>query len=206
MELLTLEWSHSVKLTLGLLSVVNPVSAVPIFLTLTDEAPTRRKQMGTLAAISVGFILLLSCWLGALLLQGMGISLPSFRVAGGILILLLGLQILSGHSPSISEEERDTAAVVPLSMPLMAGPGAISTAILFAEESQNGSEQIALIFAIAAVSLSVWFCLRLAPWLAQALGATGMRVLNRIMGLLLAALGIEFISLGIAAAFPILNR
>lgn len=215
MEIVSLEFSQTAKLILGLLSVVNPLGAIPIFLSLTaEEQPASRSKIGSVAAFSVGIILLVAMFVGAPLLKGLGISLSSFRIAGGILILLMALKIMLNEGTGSQNiktaepipQENHSAAVVPISMPLLAGPGAISAVILFAQQNKTLWEEVALVLSIIVTALVVWLCLSAAPQLARILGVTGMRIMSRIMGLLLAALGVEFISKGLMASFHVLAK
>ncbi len=206
-----LDSAQAIKMAIGLISVVNPIGAIPMFLSLTsDQTPRERSKTGTIASISVGCILGFSIFIGAPLLAGMGISLPSFRVAGGILILLMALNMLkdgrSEHKHSLKDEQdaqdRDSIAVVPLSMPLLAGPGAISTVIVFSQQASSPWQKTEILLAVIAVAGTVFLCLKMAPYIARVLGAVGMRVMTRIMGLLLAAIGVEFITNGLLGSFP----
>ncbi len=202
------------KLMVGMVAVVNPIGAIPLFLSLTEkETPAERRSTGTFAALGVTAVLGLSVFLGEPLLKLMGISIPSFRVAGGILILLMALDMLkdgkSDHKNSPLDardaKKRESIAIVPLAIPLMAGPGSISTVIVFAQQSKTPAQYAALFAAVFAVGLISWVALQLAPLVAKLLGPVGMRVMTRIMGLLLAAIGVEFITLGLQASFSILK-
>lgn len=210
-----LDISQSLKLLIGLISIVNPIGAIPMFLSLTDDqSPPERQRTGAQAAFAVTIILSTSLFLGEPLLKGLGISLSSFRVAGGILILLMALNMLkdgrSAHKQNPEDErdaqQRESITIVPLSMPLLAGPGAISTAIVFSQQSSSWLQQLLHLGAIAGVGLVVGLCLRTAPWISKVMGPPGMRVMTRIMGLLLAAIGIEFMTQGLLGSFPILGQ
>ena len=207
----TFDSAQTIKMAIGLISVVNPIGAIPMFLSLTaDQNPHERSRTGTIASISMGCILGLSIYIGAPLLSGMGISLPSFRVAGGILILLMALNMLKDgrteHKYSLKDEQdaqkRESVTVVPLSIPLLAGPGAISTVIVFSQQAGTPFQKTQIFLAVLAVAITVFMCLKMAPLIARALGPVGMRVMTRIMGLLLAAIGVEFITNGLLGSFP----
>lgn len=204
--------SQAIKMAIALISVVNPIGAIPMFLSLTaGQNAHERGKTGSMASASVGCILGLSIFIGAPLLSGMGISLPSFRVAGGILILLMALNMLkdgrTDHKQSMTDEvdaqqHRESIAVVPLSMPLLAGPGAISTVIVFSQQAASPLQKTQILMAVIVVAMMVFICLKMAPLIAKVLGAVGMRVMTRIMGLLLAAIGVEFITNGLLGSFP----
>jgi len=206
-----LEVPQYAKLFIGLLSIVNPMGALPIFLSMTQaHTPRDRNKVGLIASFSVAVILAAAVFVGEPLLNAFGIGIPSFRVAGGILILLMALSMLNdtaNRAKKIEQEqqeaqEQDSLAIVPLSMPLLAGPGAISTVIVFAQQDTTPSHYLSMVGAIALVGVVVFIALRLAPLLARILGPVGLRVLTRIMGLFLAAIGIEFMANGLGVLFP----
>ncbi|MBI5042051.1 MAG: NAAT family transporter, partial [Gammaproteobacteria bacterium] len=155
-------------------------------------------------------VLVVALLMGESLLNFFGISLDSFRVAGGILILLMAISMLHGGiSPAkqTSEEaqdaeEKDNIAVVPLGMPLLAGPGAISTIIIYSHRG-HGLLHLALLLSIAlSLALLTWVALRAAPAIAERLGRTGLNIVTRIMGLILAAIGVEFMAGGLKQLLP----
>jgi multiple antibiotic resistance protein len=206
-----IDWSEYAKFFIGLLAIVNPIGIVPVFMGLTRHlAAPERSVVGLRAAITVGMVLVVALLMGEALLNFFGISLDSFRVAGGILILLMAISMLHGGiSPAkqTSEEaqdaeEKESIAVVPLGMPLLAGPGAISTIIIYSHRSQDIAHY-ALLFSIAVVlALLTWLALRAAPAIADRLGRTGLNIVTRIMGLILAAIGVEFMANGLRQLFP----
>ncbi len=195
----------------AILAIVNPIGIVPIFLALTaNESEKERKHTAHISAFSVGLILLISAFAGESILAFFGIGLPSFRVGGGILVLLMAISMLQAkqsrlrQSPSEAEyaEEKDNVAVVPLAMPLMAGPGAISLAIIHGHQATNVSNKIILGSSIFAVALIVLISLHLAKPIGRALGVTGLNIATRIMGLILAAIGVQMIALGLVKLLP----
>lgn len=215
MDISFLDFSQIFKLMVGITVVINPIGAIPLFLSLTEtETSEERRNTGTFAALGVTSVLAFSAVMGEPLLKMMGIGIPSFRVAGGILILLMALNMLkdgqsdhkSNPQDAADARKRESIAIVPLAIPLMAGPGAISTVIVFSQQAKHPAEYVSLFLAIFAVGLLSWTALQLAPFLAKMLGPVGMRVMTRIMGLLLAALGVEFITLGLEASFEVLKR
>ncbi|EEY71272.1 putative membrane protein [Grimontia hollisae CIP 101886] len=155
-------------------------------------------------------ILVVSLLAGQLLLDFFSISLDSFRVAGGLLLVSIAFTMMSGklgedkqnkqeQSESVSREQ---IGVVPLAMPLLAGPGAISSTIVYASRYPSSVDTVGLIASICIFATGIWGLLRLAPTIVKFLGQTGINVITRIMGLILAALGIEFITNGLRALFP----
>jgi multiple antibiotic resistance protein len=215
MDISFLDFAQIFKLMVGVTAVVNPIGAIPLFLSLTEtETPEERRSTGTFASLGVTTVLAFSVVMGAPLLKMMGIGIPSFRVAGGILILIMALNMLkdgqsdhkSNPQDAADARKRESIAIVPLAIPLMAGPGAISTVIVFSQQANRPAEYVSLFLAVFAVGFLCWIALQLAPFLAKILGPVGMRVMTRIMGLLLAAIGVEFITMGLEASFEVLKR
>ncbi len=163
-----------------------------------------------MTGFSVGLVLMVSLLFGEKILNVFGISLASFRVGGGILILLMAISMMQATmSPTrqTPEEARDAVlkenvAVVPLAIPLLAGPGAISTIILYADRAKVCSHYVVLAFVIVGVAIFVWAIFSLAQPVSRKLGRTGINVVTRIMGLIMAAIGVEFMSNGLKQLFP----
>jgi multiple antibiotic resistance protein len=193
----------------ALFVIINPIGAIPLFITLTRDQPIAgRKRIARVTATAVAVVLLLGVFLGDPLLQFFGISLPAFRVGGGILILMMAIAMLKGHqgearhSPDDDAEERESVAVVPLAIPMLSGPGAISTTIVYAHRAHTVWDYAFLVFAALLIAAVVWIALYLAEPIAKRLGRYGINVTTRVMGLILAAVAVEFIAGGIAQLFP----
>ncbi len=208
-----MEFEFSVFLTsfVALLAIVNPIGIVPIFLTLTSgDSEKNRRHTAHLSALSVGIILLLAAFAGEAILGFFGIGLPSFRVGGGILVLLMAISMLQAkqsrlrQSPSEAEyaEEKENVAVVPLAIPLMAGPGAISLAIIHGHQAVSLQNKFMLGGSIVAVALVALISLSLAKPIGKALGVTGLNIATRIMGLILASIGVQMIAQGLLKLLP----
>lgn len=205
------EWAEYAKFFAGLLAIVNPVGAIPVFIGLTEGLnPARRHRTALLSALAVGAVLLAALFTGEAILSFFGITIASFRVGGGILILLIAVSMMHAKlSPAkqTDEEAQDAAekesvAVVPLASPLLAGPGAISTIIVYAHRSPAPMHYTVLAAEILVMALIVWTVFRAAPLLSQRLGRTGINVLTRIMGLILAAIAVEFMANGLRQLLP----
>ncbi|MDD5037139.1 MAG: YchE family NAAT transporter [Methylococcaceae bacterium] len=199
------------KLLAGLVSVVNPIGAIPIFLSLTENRSLQeRRRTAWICASSVGIVLVLAFACGESILRLFGIGIPSFRVAGGILVLLMGISMLrathdgSRHTPEEHAEsfERDSVAVVPLAIPLLSGPGAISTTIVYAHQENSWTHFLLVGLVLGTVSLLVLLALLAAPKIASLLGKTGMNIITRVMGLVISSIAVEFIASGLNALFP----
>jgi multiple antibiotic resistance protein len=201
-----------VKSGLALFAIVDPVGVIPIFLMATQGFTLAQSHASArVAALTVFGVLTAFAFLGEPLLAFFGVRLAAFSIAGGLLLLLLALSMVEAHvSPqrqtrdeALEAEERDSVGAVPLGVPLLAGPGAI-THVIIAAGAVEGSplQQGLLLIPIALVALSVWLAFRAAPAIAARLGRTGIHVITRLMGLIIAAISIEMIARGLAALFP----
>lgn len=203
-----------VVLFVSMFSIVNPFLAVPTFVDLAGrDSPARRRGIATQTSVAVFVILTGSYFTGRALLAFFGISVPSLRVAGGLVILALAWSMLHARisgtkqTPEEVEEmarprERSAIGVVPLAMPLLAGPGAISLMIIAAGNANGFASRAAAVVAAFLIAVSIWVILQAAAGIARVLGQTGMNVATRFMGLILAAMAVEFITTGLAAIFP----
>ncbi len=200
-----------IKFFIGLFALVNPVGIIPVFISMTSyQTAVARNKTNLTANLSVAIILWTSLFLGDGILQIFGISIDSFRIAGGILVVTIAMSMISGklgEDKQNKQEKSETAiresvGVVPLALPLMAGPGAISSTIVWGSRYHSWINLLGFTVSIALFALSCWLLFRAAPWLVRLLGQTGINVITRIMGLLLMALGIEFIVTGLRAIFP----
>lgn len=203
--------SEFLKSFVAILAIINPIGVVPLFLALTaSESESERKHTAHISAYSVATILLMSAFAGEIILAFFGIGLPSFRVGGGILVLLMAISMLQAkqsrlrQSPSEAEyaEEKENVAVVPLAMPLMAGPGAISLAIIHGHQAVSMPQKVMLALSIVSVAIVVLISLHLAKPIGKALGVTGLNIATRIMGLILASIGVQMIALGLIKLLP----
>jgi len=199
-------WLFAVHAFATVLSIVDPFGAAPIFIGMTPhDAAAERRRQARVAALVCGGVLIVFALLGNRVFAFFGISTAAFRVAGGSLLLLLALDMLRAReSPTrqTPEERREglekaDVSITPLGIPLLAGPGAISTVALLgtaARDARGGLAHLAiLIAAIALVSALTWLVLSHAPRVVRCLGPIGVRLVTRIMGLLLAGIGAEFI-------------
>jgi len=206
-------WTEYAKFFVALAAIVNPIGAVPVFINVTaDQLAGDRNRTARVAAVTAGGVLTMTLLCGEAILRFFGITIASFRVGGGILILLMAISMLHARmSPAKHTEEeardsaeRDSVAIVPLGIPLLAGPGAISTVILHAQRHVAAEHYLLLELAIALLTSLIWLIFRLAPLISRVLGRTGINVVTRIMGLIMAAIGVEFIALGLKQLFPLL--
>jgi multiple antibiotic resistance protein len=198
------------RFAVTLTAVVDPFLAVPFFLTVTasrSEAESRR--LARVVALTVFLVLAVSAFVGEALLELIGASLSAFRVGGGLVLLLMALAMLNAQAGSVRQskaealelEEGELQGVVPLAIPLLAGPGAISTAII-AAEGGSAVHQLVIVLCIGVVCLVSWLTMRAAHRIAARMGTTGLNVATRILGLLLAAMAVQTMAVGLRQLFP----
>ena len=178
--------------------VIDPIGLAPLFVALTQGVPDAKRRGIALRACGIGMVILIVFALfGEAVLGFIGISMPAFRVAGGVLLFLTALDMLferrTKRREDQTEEDHDDPSVFPLAIPLIAGPGAIASVILLTGQ-RPGIEGLALVLAITALVLCTVLVLFLASSLLErALGKTGITVVTRLLGMLLAALSVQFV-------------
>ncbi len=183
----------------SLFSVINPIEAAPIFVSLTAGAPQDRRKMALRASFAAALILAVFALTGGAIFSAFGITLPAFQIAGGILFTTMGLTTLrEDHSPDrAAPVVTSDPSIVPLGMPLIAGPGAISTVMVLVGQARDGGHRVALALAIAANILLTLVILLAAPGLVARIGETGQRIVSKIMGLITAVIGVQFVLNGV---------
>ncbi|CAM8273566.1 NAAT family transporter [Candidatus Methylopumilus universalis] len=198
-----IEWTFIIKTTIALIAIVDPIGCLPLFLSLTGQhKKINKKNVVKMTAITVFIILVTSLFLGDKILNMFGISMPSFQICGGILLLIMAISMMLGKHQVIEsgqngKSDKDLIAFVPLSIPLLAGPGAMSNMIIAAHQAPNLINQSFLILPCLAVSLLIWLTLSFAENISRVIGAIGTKIITRVMGLLLGSMAIEFITRGI---------
>jgi multiple antibiotic resistance protein len=187
-------------------AIVDPLATAPIFLAITPgNTEEERRRMAAQASLVAGGVLLVFALTGNRIFTFFGISTPAFRVAGGILLLVTALETLrsgEGGKPQTPEERRESlekpdVAITPLAIPLLAGPGAISTVALLGSNAKNAVDMLIVGAAIVLTLTIAWVALANAGRLVKIVGRIGLKIVTRIMGLLLAGIGVEFILAGI---------
>ena len=205
------EWTDLVKLTVALLAIVDPFASIPVFLgTTVGYTRLERRRVTQVVAITVFCVLGVSALIGTQVLRFFGISIPSFLIAGGILLLLMAISMLQARESGIRQTpdeaaeaaERDAVAVVPLGIPLLAGPGAISTMIIATHQSPGLGHHLLLLIPAGLIAITVWATFAAATRISERLGKTGMNIITRVMGLIIAAIGVEYIYRGLIELFP----
>lgn len=191
--------------------IVDPLVAVPLFLTITaGDGEPKRRATARKASLVVGVVLTFFALGGGVLFKLLGVTLPAFQIAGGVLLGLTAIDQLRSEpaktrtTPAELEEgvEKQDVAIVPLAMPILAGPGAIATVMMLTAKSTRLWEIGPIIGAIWGTALLCWLVLRGASWIDRVLGKTGRAILERVFGLLLAAIAVQFIVDGVREALP----
>jgi multiple antibiotic resistance protein len=187
--------------------VIDPLANVPIFLTITAaDAPAQRRRTAARAALAAWVLLSLFALAGGLIFKAFGISLGAFKIAGGLMLLLMAIDMMRAQpSPTrtTAEEQgeasrRDDVAIFPLAIPMLAGPGAIATVMVLMSRTEWHVVRVGAVFAAVTVTCAVaWLLMRSAASAERLLPKTLLRAFERIMGLLLAAVAIEFIAGGV---------
>ena len=204
-------WADYVRFATAILVVLNPIGAVPIFLGVTvNQTPRRRHQTALAAALTTACVLVVSIIAGEWVLRMFGINVPCFQAGGGILILLMAVSMLHAKNSRVRQtpeerreaEEHESVGVVPMGTPLLAGPGSISTAIIYANKATTWFDTGFLVATSLLAAACVWIVLRMAQPIGVALGRTGINILTRLMGLILAAMAIKFITDGLGQLLP----
>jgi multiple antibiotic resistance protein len=198
---------HSTYVRFSLLALssifflVDPFAAIPSYIAITSGVdPARRRRMAWKAAVTCFIVLMSFALAGKFIFSLFGIRLPAFEIAGGLILLLIGIDMLEAkRSPTQESTEdakegaaREDAGIVPLGIPMLAGPGAISSVMVLVGQALNHWEMLAILGSIAITAAASFFVLNGADRLRQLLGETGIRILVRIMGLLLVALAMQF--------------
>lgn len=203
------------KPLLTLLAIVNPLAIVPFFIHYTrDFTREQRRRTIWIASFSTFVVIATSALLGLQILAFFGITLASFQVGGGMLLLTSALSMLNAQpaeAKSNADEMQDAAArasiaVVPLTIPLLTGPATMSTVVIYADKARNLLQLGTLVGYGVVIALATALCFALAQPIARVLGRTGINVMTRLMGLILAALAVEVMSDGLIKLFPALGR
>ncbi len=191
--------------------IIDPFGLAPIFLALTNGMTKAQRRAIAIRSCLIGAALMLAfLFLGEALLGFIGISMSAFRIAGGVLLFLTALEMLFQKRQARREdnanaevETHDDPSVFPLAMPLIVGPGAITTIILLAGQADGPAGLLGVAAVMFTVLASVFVAFLLAPYLERLLGKTGINILTRLLGMLLAALAVQFILDGVSQTFGI---
>jgi multiple antibiotic resistance protein len=206
------EWlSFSLLSLSAIFFVVDPMGAIPVFMAMTrNDSPAKRRDMARRASIAAFFVLTTFAVAGTLIFKVFGVTLGAFKVAGGILLLLTAIEMLRAQPQRTRvtpEEEREGAekedvAIFPLAIPLLAGPGSIATVTALMGRAGRKLFAIPVILSIALTCLASYLMLVAADRIAHYLGVTGLNVMNRVIGLIIGALAVQFMFDGVRDTFP----
>ena len=200
---------------IALLAIVNPIGVLPFYIHFTQGFTLEQRQRTIrVAAVSAFVVIAVSALAGLRIIEFFGISLASFQVGGGMLLLMSALQMLNAQpaesrTTDLAEggdkaDAGDSIAIVPLTIPLLTGPATISTMVIYAEKTRHWWELAILVAYGVVIGIAVWIAFSLAGRIARVLGKTGINVMTRLMGLILAALAVEVMSDGLVKLFPAL--
>jgi multiple antibiotic resistance protein len=189
--------------------IVDPIACIPTFLALTaDDELARRRRMAKRAAWTCFLVLSGFALAGTLVFKMFGITLPAFRIAGGLIMILIGLDMVQARRSQTKETvsetqqamEKEDVGIIPLGVPMLAGPGSISTVMALMAQSANWQHSVAIIITVALTAVLSYWILAAADRVGRRMGDTGIRILTRFMGLLLMAIAVQFILSGLTAA------
>jgi len=207
-----MQYEEYVKIFFAVFAIMGPFSALPIFVNLTaGKSKQEKKMLAKNASFAALLVALSSVWFGTAMLGFFNISIDAFRVAGGILLLSLAINMINAKIPGAKQtpQELEEAkvstkdlAIIPLAIPLIMGPGAISTVIVFSNVSNTFLHLGMMSLIVAVLILNIFLFLRAAAFMSEKLGLTGINVISRIMGIILASIAIEFMSSGLLKLFP----
>ena len=203
------------KPLIALLAIVNPIGVVPFFIHFTQSFTRQQRQRTIRVSAFTAFLVIgISALAGLKVIEFFGISLASFQVGGGTLLLISSLQMLNAQPAETRKEDVDegankadagaSIAVVPLTIPLLTGPATISTMVIYAEKTRHWWELAVLVGYGVVVGLATFAVFTASGRIARVLGQTGINIMTRLMGLILAALAVELLADGLTKLFPVL--
>jgi multiple antibiotic resistance protein len=203
------------KPLIALLAIVNPVGVVPFFIHFTQHlSRAERQRTIRISAITAFLVIALSGLAGLAIIEFFGISIASFQVGGGMLLLVSAINMLNAqpaesrrndaNEGQAKAESGASIAVVPLTVPLLTGPATISTMVIYAEKTRTFWEQAVLVGYGVVIAAATYLVFSASGRIAKALGQTGINVMTRLMGLILAAMAVELLADGLIKLFPVL--
>lgn len=198
-------WSIFLGTVVGLLPLINPLAAAPTFLAITEgDSEERRREQALKGCLYMVGILVSFLIGGTFIMNFFGISIPGLRIAGGIMLTGIGMNMLAAHRASDDErEEREAArkkvdvSFSPLAMPMLSGPGSIAVTLGFTSLATGPVDYIAIIAGILVVALITWVTLRLSGKIVTFIGPVGVSAMTKIMGFLIMCIGVQFVVNGI---------
>lgn len=207
-------WTEYTRFLVTLVAVLDPFLAVPVYLTVTaGRSAAYRSRLSRVIVLTVFVVLAGSAVFGDALIELMGASLAAFKVGGGIVLMMMAFAMLNAQIGSVRQspqeanelEAAQSSGVVPLAVPLLAGPGAIGTTIIAMQKGSGSLHLLAIVGSIALVCALLWVTLRLASPIGARLGLTGLNIATRLLGLVLTAISVETMAQGLKQLFPVLS-
>ena len=206
---------HLLKPLVALLAIVNPIGAIPFFLHFTQNLNRQQRQRTVRVASVASFLVVaLSAVCGLQIIEFFGISIASFQVGGGLLLLISSMNMLNAQQAEsrgsdvgdgqAKADAGDSIAIVPLTIPLLTGPATISTMVIYADKTRHWWQLAALVGYGVVVGLATYAVFTASGRIARVLGQTGINIMTRLMGLILAALAVELLADGLTKLFPVL--
>lgn len=209
------DWKFAITAFATTLSIIDPIGMIPLTLAVTATLPgDRRRTIVDQAVLVAGAVLFIMAVIGRPLLGYLGVTLPAFTIAGGVLLFLIAIDMLFARPTGAKRtdaEERDAAtatnpAVFPLAIPMIAGPGTIATVLLLVDLAHGHGVRLAVVFSAGAAALALtWLCMRFATRFLLLIGTTGVHVVTRVLGIILAALAVQFVLNGLVET-PLLHH
>jgi multiple antibiotic resistance protein len=185
----------------SLFSVINPISAAPIFVAMTSDSPALRRRAAFRACLAAAAVLAVFAAAGGAIFAFFGITVPAFQIAGGVIFAALSVRTLQNGEKEAPAGDSVDPSIVPLGIPVIAGPGAITTVMVLVGQAQDGARRLALGGALAVNILLTFLILLAAPSIVGWIGPTGQRIVSKIMGLITAVIGIQFVINGVTTVF-----
>jgi len=207
-------YADVVKFLVAMIIMMNPLGSLSIFLQLTHRYPiTDQEKIAIKCGIAITIIMVFSIWIGSRFLDVLGITISSFRFAGGIILLFTGLSMLQSresrmsHTPEddLAAEERSSIAIVPLALPIIIGPGAISTLIIASDDFSNFLSKLSLSFLCILLALGMGLILYFGGAIAKFFGESVIKVITRIMGMIIMAIAVGMLANGLVGLIPVLR-
>ena len=204
--------TDAIKFMVAMIIMLNPLGSISIFLQLTKRS-TKHRQIAKSTAVAIIIIMLVTLWTGEELLNLLGISIPSFRFAGGIILLLMGLAMLQSRESPVSHtseddaaaKERESIAVVPMALPVIVGPGAISTMIIATGDYPRMLDRMTLSIICIFLGIAVGAMLYYATSIFKLVGESVIKVVTRIMGMIIMAIAVGMLADGLIGLLPALH-
>lgn len=206
--------TESIKFLVAMIIMMNPLGSLSIFLDLTHKMNiTQQRTIARDASVAILIIMLLTVWSGEKILYFLGITIPSFRFAGGIILLLMGLSMLQSRESPVSHteeddeaaKERNSIAVVPMALPVIIGPGAISTLIIAAGDYSTFENKTWMSMLCVLLTIGMGVMLYYAVPIARIVGESVIKVVSRIMGMIIMAIAVGMLANGLMGLFPMLH-